>query len=298
MNKKGLPICRRAWVIPVVLVSAVLINIVCLADTKAATGKETKFYLVGTGPGDLDLLTLRAVKIIEISDVIICTQSMREKFAQYIKEKKFIDSNRDLWRYYRKNPDDFKGEERLKCIENIKERIEMITKVRKAVREGKTVSILDDGDPLIYGSYGWYLDELEDLKPIVIPGLSSFNAANAVLKKCITKGSHTRSVILTCRSSSGMHETIEELSKYQATMVVFISPPLEELVEKLLTYYHPDTPIAIVSDAGYAEKTKIIKATLTTILDRVKNERPTWPNLIYIGDFLRLEYGEEPKGRD
>ena len=51
---------------------------------------------------------------------------MREKVAQYIKEKKIIVSNKDLSHYYRKNPDDFKGEERLKCIENTKGRIEMI----------------------------------------------------------------------------------------------------------------------------------------------------------------------------
>ncbi len=294
MKKKGLSICRRVWLILVVSVSAVLINIVGLADTKSAIGKETKLYLVGMGPGDLGLLTFRAVKTIEMSDVIICSQSIREKFAQYIKGKEIVDSYEWAWLYYSTSPGNLTDREYQGYLKNKKERVEIVAKVRKAVSEGKTVSILDYGDPLIYGSYVWYIEELEDLEPVVIPGVSSFNAANAALKKSITKGGHSRSVILTCRDLPGARETIEKLSKHQATMVVFVPPPLEELVEKLITYYHPDTPIAIVIDAGYTEKTRVIKATLATILDRAKDEGPVWSYLIYIGDFLRLKYGEEP----
>ena len=47
---------------------------------------------------------------------------------------------------------------------------------------GKTVAIVADGDPTIYSPWGWIPEHFTDLKPNVIPGISSFNAANAALK--------------------------------------------------------------------------------------------------------------------
>lgn len=282
--------CSRLLEISTVFVLVAFISTRGLNDVLAQNKEETRFYLIGTGPGDPDLLTLRAIKAIEKSDLIICRQSWRESLAHYLKGKEVLDREEGLQIGYKEDPSKLKlkGKELLKFIEYAKKRAEMIAKVRKAVDEGKIVSVLDIGDPLIYGSCSWYLDEFEDLNPVVIPGLSSFNAANAALRKEITRSSKAGSIIVVCGNCHGADETIKKLAKYQATMVVFMNQSLEKLVDQCLTYYPPETPVAIVIYAGYKDKERIIKGTLKTILDQIKDVELPQQHLVYIGDFLRI----------
>ncbi|MCD4811381.1 tetrapyrrole methylase, partial [bacterium] len=69
-----------------------------------------------------------------------------------------------------------------------KVRGQIIDRVRQGIKEGKKIAILDHGGPLIYGPWVWVLEEFADLTPTVIPGVSSFNAASAILKKEVTSG--------------------------------------------------------------------------------------------------------------
>jgi len=162
--------------------------------------------------------------------------------------------------------------------------------IRQAVKEGKTVSVLDSGDPTIYGPNMWYMEAFEDLKPEIIPGISCFNAANSALKKGVTSGKKAHSVILT--ASFGKEEytgsdSIEKLAENQSTMVFFtMFLNMEEVVKKLRVNYPPETPIAIVLYAGYKEKENVIQGTLDTILEKTKGEKLPHEHLIYVGDFL------------
>ncbi len=60
--------------------------------------------------------------------------------------------------------------------------------IRTAVAAGKNIVILDNGDPTIFGPQIGYMKEFADLKPVVIPGISSFNAANAALQTSVVSG--------------------------------------------------------------------------------------------------------------
>ncbi len=254
---------------------------------EAGTGEKPKFYLVGMGPGDADLITLRGLKAIEDADFIICSKRTQEKFAPYLKEKELLDGGSyRLSRYYGKDCSEFKGKEGKECEKYTNKRNKLIKKIRKAIREGKTVAVLGGGDPFIYGPSVWFLEEFADLDPVAVPGLSSFNAANAAIAKTVTSSKPTKSVILTIGYSPESHKIIEDLAAHKATMVIYMPKNLKDIIGRLSVHYPAETPIAIVSYAGYKEKERVVKGTLETILDKIGDEKELKLYLVYVGDFL------------
>ena len=140
---------------------------------------------------------------------------------------------------------------------------------------------MDSGDPMIYGPNAWYLEELKDLNPIVIPGVSCFNAANAALGKSITSGKETHSVVLTSRRD------MEKMSGHHPTMVIFtMKTEFKDIITRLRKSYPLKCPIAIVVHAGYKEKERVIEGTLENIMDKMGDEKLPFEHLIYVGDFL------------
>jgi precorrin-4/cobalt-precorrin-4 C11-methyltransferase len=286
----------RLSVILIVLVSVVSARIITRGDVMAATDKRAKFYLVGVGPGDPDLITLRGVRVIKEADLVFCSKSLKEKFAPYLEGKEVVHGYWRLFPYYGRDPSEFEGEERRECEEITRKRNEFIAKVRRAIEQGETVAVLDTGDPLIYGPSEWCLEEFEDLNPVVVPGLSSFNAANAALRRGIATSEHTKSVILTAADWPGKTDTIDKLSVHRSTMVLFtMRAEFKEFIEKLSINYPPQTPVAIVEHAGYVEKEEVIRGTLGTILDQIGDEKLPFEYLIYVGDFLAHRYKKAGK---
>jgi precorrin-4 methylase len=278
---------RKHWLIFLVLGSIAAVRVAAGEPAHADAKKAPCFYLVGLGPGDPDLMTLRGVKVIDEADLVFCSRRWADRLAPYLKGKEVAHGYWRLFPYYGRDPSEFEGEERRRCEEITRKRNEFIARVRRAVERGKTVAILDSGDPLIYGPYAWCLEEFEGLDPVVVPGLSCFNAANAALRRGITTSEKTKSVILTAADWPGKTDTIERLSAHQTTMVVFtMKTEFREFIEKLSVNYPPETPVAVVKHAGYADKEEVIRGTLGTILDRVRQEELPFEYLIYVGEFL------------
>lgn len=262
-----------------------------LAFAEASPTKQ--FYLVGVGAGDPDLITLRAVKVIGQAQVIFCTDGIEQKYASYLQGKEVIKGYWRLFPYYGQNPAELEGEERLACERMAAKRNEFIAKVREAVAAGKVVAVLDNGDPLIYGPWAWCLEEFADLRPVVVPGVSSFNAGNAALARGITTSEHTKSVILTANDWPGKTDTIDKLAVHQSTMVLFtMRAEFKSFIEKLQVNYPPETPVAVVKHAGYQDKEEVVQATLGTILEKVGQDRLSFEYLIYVGDFLTHRYNK------
>lgn len=269
-------------------------------DATAETGRTSRFYLVGVGPGDPDQITLRAVKTIRAADVIVCTKtpeaskqqvdgyfSFEEKFAEYLQGKELVQVEWFLGRNYGTDPSTLQGDERRRYDEIASQRNEVIARLRKALSDGKTVAVLDTGDPLIYGPHAWYLEEFEDVDPIVVPGVSSFNAANAALRKSVTSSDTTRSVILTAGyQAPGKTDTLAALSVHGCTMVIFtMGTEFKQVIETLAVNYPKNTPVAVVTRAGYADKEEVARGTLETIVGQIGGKLP-FEHLIYVGDFL------------
>ncbi len=255
------------------------------AKPTESASEKGKYYLVGLGPGDPDLATLRALEVIEKADLIFCHERLSEKFADCLKGKKVVHGYHRLFPFYGKECAKVKQSdmprERMSCEEYHRRQAEFSAMVREAVAAGQTVAMLDSGDPLVYGPCSWSLTELKDIDTEVVPGLSCFNAANAALRAGVTEGEDTHSVIL----ASGW--SVEEMSVHQSTMVLFtMRTDFKKFVDSLSKHYPADTPVAIVFAAGYAEREKVMHGSLGSILEQVGEDRLPFEYLLYVGDFL------------
>lgn len=251
-------------------------------------GPSGGYCVVGIGPGDADLLTARAVSVIRKADIVFCDSETREKLAGLVdfKNKQVLDGYGRLFRFHGKVCGALSENERTRhkmtCEEYHKKQAEFAALVRKAVAEGKNVVMLSHGDPTIYGPDIWTLKEFKDIESEVVPGLSCFNAANAALAQGVTEGKRSHSVIL----ASGW--SVEEMAALQSTLVLFtMRTEFKKFIDALSRHYPSDTPIAIVSSAGYARKEKVLRGRLDSIMAQTTKERLPFEYMIYVGDFLK-----------
>ncbi|MCD4811988.1 hypothetical protein K8R14_05350, partial [bacterium] len=285
------------WPGLVLIISFLFISVHVWAQTEpefAIKGKGN-FYLVGIGPGDPGLATIRAMNIVQKADLIICSESLAKRFIPVLtnKEVVLIPAIVRIRHGYGKDENDYIGHELEKFRDTQKIRGQLITKVRTAIKQGKTVAVLACGDPLIYGQWIWCLKEFQDLDPVVVPGVSSFSAANAALKKDISYSDTCKSIILTTNDLPGKRDTIEKLSGNQATMVICtMGIDLKKLVSKLSIHYPPQTPVAIVCYTGNKEKERVIKGTLGTILDETKDMKLPFGYLVFTGE--NVDFSQRP----
>lgn len=229
-------------------------------------------YFIGAGPGDPELLTIKGKKIIDSADVIIYAGSLvnREVLKDIKSGAKVYNS----------------------ATMHLEEVIEVM---KEAEKKNLMTARVHTGDPAIFGAHREQMDALEreEIEFCVIPGVSSFVAAAAALKKEYTLPEVTQSIILTRmegRTPMPEKESIEAFAKHQATMVIFLSANrIEELVEQLQTSYPVDTPIALVYKASWPEE-KMIQGNLGNIVELVRKANITKTGLIVVGRFLGDQY--------
>ena len=229
-------------------------------------------YFIGAGPGDPELLTIKGKKIIDSADVIIYAGSLVNR--EVLKDRK---SGAKVYN---------------SATMHLEEVIEVM---KEAEKKNLMTARVHTGDPAIFGAHREQMDALEreGIEFCVIPGVSSFVAAAATLKKEYTLPEVTQSIILTRmegRTPMPEKESIEAFAKHQATMVIFLSANrIEELVEQLQTSYPVDTPIALVYKASWPEE-KIIQGNLGNIAELVRKANIIKTGLIVVGRFLGDQY--------
>lgn len=229
-------------------------------------------YFIGAGPGDPELLTIKGRRLIDEADVIIYAGSLV-------------------------NPDVLKGVKETARIYNSASMNleEVIGVMSEAEAQGQQVVRVHTGDPAVYGAHREQMDALDKLgiDYEVIPGVSSFLAAAAALKKEYTLPGVTQTVILTRmegRTPMPELEKLEDLAKHQATMIVFLSVgQIGPLTEKLMTSYPPETPAAVVYKASWEDQI-IVTGTLTDIAQKVTDAGICKTALTVVGNFLGSEY--------
>ena len=232
----------------------------------------SKVYFVGAGPGDPELISIKGKRIIDEADVIIYAGSLVNKeVLRDAKRGAFIYNSASM---------------------NLDEVIEV---TKNAVFSGKMVARVHTGDPSIYGAIREQMDRLDEynIEYEVIPGISSFLATAAALKKEYTLPAVTQTLILTRmegRTSVPDKERIEELAKHRATMIIFLSiGAIEELATRLKAGYEENTPVAVVYKASWEEQ-KIVRGNLNNIARLVKEAGISKTALVVVGDFLGDEY--------
>jgi len=232
----------------------------------------TKVFFIGAGPGDPDLITVKGKKILDSADVII--------YAGSLVNKEILNSRK---------PDSLVYDSATMNLE------EIIGIIKKNVLEGKIVARVHTGDPSIYGAIKEQMDFLEEdgIEYEVIPGVSSFVAAAAVLKKEFTLPNVSQTVICTRisgRTEVPEKEDLEKLSSHRTSMAIFLSVSMiEDVVKKLLKNYAITTPVAVVYKATWKDQ-KILEGTLENIVGIVKKDGIKKTAIILVGDFLSSDY--------
>lgn len=229
--------------------------------------------IIGAGPGDPDLITVKGKKLIDDADVIVYAGSLV-------------------------NPMVLSGAKKSAKIYNSAEMDldAVIDVMSTAEKKGLKVVRVHTGDPAIYGAHREQIDRLEDMgiECEVIPGVSSFLAAAAVLKREYTLPNVSQTVILTRmegRTPMPEKEKLEDLARHNATMIIFLSVGfMDKMVASLVAGgYSSDTPVAVVYKATWPDQ-KIVTGTLADIAEKVKTEKIKKTALTIVGRFLGDEY--------
>ncbi|RBP68414.1 cobalt-precorrin 4 C11-methyltransferase [Alkalibaculum bacchi] len=231
-----------------------------------------KVYFIGAGPGDPELLTLKGKRIIDSSDVIIYAGSLvNAAILEGCKEDAKIYNSASM---------------------NLDEVLEVTV---NAINEGKDVARVHTGDPSIYGAIREQIDPLEEkgVECEVIPGVSSFTASAAAMKKEFTLPNVSQTVICTRmegRTPVPEEESLEKLASHKASMAIFLSVGMiNKVIEKLTIHYPVTTPVAVVQRATWPDQ-KIVLGTLENIAEKVADENITKQAQILVGNFLGDEY--------
>ena len=231
-----------------------------------------KVYFIGAGPGDPELITVKGGKIIAQADIII--------YAGSLVNKEVIENRKEASELY--NSASMTLDEVIEVME-------------RGIKSGKLIARVHTGDPSIYGAIREQMDILEEkgIEYEVIPGVSSFVASAAAIKKEFTLPGITQTIILTRmegRTPVPEREGIEALAKHRATMCLFLSVHMiEELVKRLLSSYPIDTPVAVIQKASWKDE-KIVIGTLENIAKQVKEAGIKKTAQILVGDFLGDKY--------
>lgn len=173
---------------------------------------------------------------------------------------------------------------------------EVIGVMSNGEKNGLKVVRVHTGDPAIYGAHREQMDRLDGLniECEVVPGVSSFLATAAVLKKEYTLPNVSQTVILTRmegRTPMPSKEKLVDLARHNATMVIFLSVGfIDEMSDALVEGgYVPETPVAVVYKATWPDQ-RIVIGTLATIAGKVKEAGIKKTALTVVGGFLGDEY--------
>lgn len=234
-----------------------------------------KVYIVGAGPGHPDLLTVKAVRLIQAGDVIVYDRLIQEEvlaLARPAAEKIFMGK--------------FLG----KHSSRQQEIHELL--VRKA-KEGKVVIRLKGGDPFLFGRGGEEAEYLIEhgVAFEVIPGVSSCLSAPLSAGIAVTHRDVASSVaIVTGHNSTGNYDRVDwqALSKVDTLIVLMGVHNVGHITRALISAGRPsDTPAAMVQMAFWPGQ-QVVVGTLATIAGDVRRARVEAPATLVIGEVVRL----------
>ncbi|MGV0974614.1 MAG: siroheme synthase CysG [Azonexus sp.] len=232
-------------------------------------------YLVGAGPGDPDLLTFRALRLMQKADIVVYDNLV---------SKTIVDmTRRDAQRI-------FVGKKRADHTMRQEEINELLVRLAK---DGKRVLRLKGGDPFIFGRGGEEIETLaaEGIPFQVVPGITAASGVASYAGIPLTHRDYAQACLfVTGNLKDGtMNLDWAALARPRQTVVVYMGlHGLNILCAELVKYGMPDTtPIAIVQQ-GTTLNQRVITGTLATLPGIAELEKPQAPTLIIVGGVVAL----------
>ncbi|HHY73571.1 MAG TPA: uroporphyrinogen-III C-methyltransferase [Bacillus bacterium] len=235
-----------------------------------------KVYLVGAGPGDPDLITVKGLKCIMEADVILYDRLVNKELLTYAK------ANVEL-QFCGKSPEShFLQQETINHY------------LVKYAKQGKIVTRLKGGDPFVFGRGGEEAEFLAShrIEFEIIPGITSGIAAPAYAGIPVTHRELGSSfAFVTGHRKNNEEDNIkwEALAKGVDTLAIYMGVSSLPYIQEKLLYYgkNPETPVALIH-WGTSSFQHTVVGTLQTIVDVVKKEKITNPSMIIVGEVVQM----------
>jgi uroporphyrinogen III methyltransferase/synthase len=235
-----------------------------------------KVYLIGAGPGDPKLLTIRAFELLKEADVVVYDRLVSESILELVPEsaeKIYVGKSS-------------------KKHELTQDKITDLL-IKKGL-EGKRVVRLKGGDPFLFGRGGEEAEALvgQGVPFEVVPGVTSAIAAATYAGIPLTHRDYASSVaIVTGHKAENAERTVNwaGMAASVDTIVILMGvSELKSIVDKLVEGgLNPNTPVALI-EWGTLKKQRIITGKISTIADEAEKKNVKPPSVIVIGEVVNL----------
>ena len=227
--------------------------------------RKASIAIVGAGPGDAELITVQGKKFLQQADLCLYAGSLvPEEMTSWCKKGAIVRNSASM---------------------TLEEQVEIM---QKHYKQGHFIVRLHSGDPSLYGAIQEQMSILDDLKMdyFIVPGISAFSAAAAILKSEFTIPEVVQSIVLTRgegKTPMPSKESIEAFAKTNATMCIFLSAGIAKKVEtELLKHFDSETPVAVMYRLTWKDE-EVYRGKLTDLARLVKESKKTRTVLMVVG---------------
>lgn len=231
----------------------------------AAAERRGVVAIVGAGPGDASLISVKGKELLETADLILYAGSLvPERLTHYAKPGAVVRNSAGM---------------------TLEEQLHLMS---AHYQRGHLIVRLQSGDPSIYGAIQEQMTEFDErgMDYFIVPGISAFQAAAASLNSEFTIPEVVQTIILTRGAGNTPlppHEDLAAMAQHRATMCIFLSATIAKRVQAQLEEHYPaDTPVAILYRVTWDDE-EIYTGQLADLASLIRQHKLTRTVLIVVG---------------